>query len=122
MLWDKNPQILLHSLTSPPQSRWIHYIIQSSDKYLNKERNKNILQTILRKIGKNDEVYKFLNMSYKDMFLRYYLKSNKKTFKGEKEDEFYETHLEKLKNLYGNNYIDSYKRNAEYLIKFFYTC
>ena len=118
----KNPQILLHSLTSPPQSRWIHYIIQSSDKYLNKERNKNILQTILRKIGKNDEVYKFLNMSYKDMFLRYYLKSNKKTFKGEKEDEFYETHLEKLKNLYGNNYIDSYKRNAEYLITFFYTC
>ena len=97
-------------------------IIQSSDKYLNKDRNKNILQTILRKIDKNDEVYKFLNMNYKDMFLEYYLKSNKKTFEGEKEDESYEAHLEKLKNLYGNNYIDSYKRNAESLITFFYTC
>ena len=119
MLWDKNPQILQHSLTSPPQSRWIHYIIQSSDKYLNKERNKNILQTILRKIDKNDEVYKFLNMNYKDMFLGYYLKSNKKTFEEEKEDESYEAHLEKLKNLYGNNYIDIYKRNAESLINIF---
>lgn len=93
-------------------------IIQSSDKYLNKDRNKNILQTILRKIDKNDEVYKFLNMNYKDMFLEYYLKSNKKTFEGEKEDESYEAHLEKLKNLYGNNYIDSYKRNAESLISY----
>ena len=92
--------------------------IQSSDKYLNKDRNNNILQTILRKIDKNDEVYKFLNMNYKDMFLEYYLKSNKKTFEGEKEDESYEAHLEKLKNLYGNNYIDSYKRNAESLISY----
>ena len=51
-----------------------------------------------------------------------YLKSNKETFKGEPEDESYEAHIEKLENLYGDDYVSNYRRNAESLITFFEQC
>ena len=56
------------------------------------------------------------------MFINCYLKSNKETFKDEPEDESYEAHIEKLENLYGDEYVSNYKRNAESLITFFEQC
>ena len=69
---------------------------------------------------KDSEIIKFLNISYKDLFLNYYLKSTKKTFEGELEDESYEAHIEKLQRIYGKKYIENYKRNAISLVSFFY--
>ena len=61
-------------------------------------------------------------MDYKDMFINYYLKSNKKTFEGEPKDESYEAHLIKLEKIYGNTYANNFKKNAESLISFYYSC
>ena len=97
-------------------------VIIISEKYQNKDKNKKCLQIINEKAHKNDDIFKILNINYKDMFIYYYLKSNKETFKGEPEDESYEAHIEKLENLYGDDYVSNYRRNAESLITFFEQC
>lgn len=91
-----------------------------SDKYHDKDRNKIIVDLILNKSNKDSEIIKFLNISYKDFFLNYYLKSTKKIFEGELEDESYEAHIEKLQRIYGKKYIENFKRNAISLVSFFY--
>ena len=95
-------------------------IIKISDKYHDKDRNRIIVNLILNKADKDSEIIKFLNISYKDLFLNYYLKSTKKTFEGELEDESYEAHIEKLQRIYGKRYIENFKRNAISLVTFFY--
>ena len=95
-------------------------VVQISDKYQDKEKNKIVLQMIMESAKPDDEIIKLLNVNYKDMFLNYYLKSNKSTFEGEFEDESFEAHIEKMEKIYGNRYAFSYKRNAENLISFFY--
>ena len=97
-------------------------IIQVSDKYLDKDKNIISLESVLKRADKNSEIIQLLNMSYKDLYIYYYLKSTKKTFEGEKEDESYEGHIEKLEKIYGNKYITNFKRNAESLITYFYKC
>jgi len=97
-------------------------VIQISEKYQNKEKNKKCLQIIYEKANRNEDIFQILNMNYKDMFINCYLKSNKETFKDEPEDESYEAHIEKLENLYGDEYVSNYKRNAESLITFFEQC
>ena len=95
-------------------------VVQISDKFLDKEKNIISLETILKKADKDSEIIHLLNMNYKDFYINYYLKSTKKTFEGEKEDESYESHIEKLEKIYGNKYIKNFKRNAESLITYFY--
>ena len=95
-------------------------VIKISDKYHDKDRNKIIVDLILNKANKDSEIIQFLNISYKDLFLNYYLKSTKKTFEGELEDESYEAHIEKLQRIYGKKYIENFKRNAISLVSFFY--
>ena len=95
-------------------------VTKISDKYNDKDRNKIIVDLILNTADKDSEIIKFLNISYKDLFLNYYLKSTKKTFEGELEDESYEAHIEKLQRIYGKKYIENYKRNAISLVSFFY--
>jgi hypothetical protein len=94
-------------------------IIQISEKYQDKNKNRNILQELMKNGNQNDEIFTILNTNYKDMYINYYLKSNKKTFEGE-EDESYQAHLEKLRKSFGDLYVENYKRNAESLITFFY--
>ena len=95
-------------------------VIKISDKYNDKDRNRIIVDLILNKADKDSEIIKFLNISYKDLFINYYLKSTKKTFEGELEDESYEAHIEKLQRIYGKRYIENFKRNAISLVTFFY--
>ena len=95
-------------------------IVQMSDKFQDKDRNKISLKIIKDKAGDNDEIVKLLNTDYKDMYHDYYLKSNNETFKGEAIDESYQAHINKLEKLYGKEYVADYKRNAQELISFFY--
>ena len=97
-------------------------IIVMSDKYSNKNRNKIILNEIMKKVDQNNELILFLNLNYEEIFLNYYLKSNNQTFKGEEEDESYEAHIKKLTKNYGNEYATNFKNTAESLINFFYKC
>ena len=97
-------------------------IIVMSDKYSNKNRNKIILNEIMKKVDQNNELILFLNLNYEEIFLNYYLKSNNQTFKGEEEDESYEAHIKKLTKKYGNEYATNFKNTAESLINFFYKC
>ena len=97
-------------------------IMEMSEKYQDRNKNKNCLKEITNLADKNDEIFTILNTTYKDMYLNYYLKSNKKTFEGEYEDESYEAHITKLQKLFGDTYVENYKRNAESLITFFYSC
>jgi hypothetical protein len=95
-------------------------IVEMSDKFQDKDKNRIALQIIMKKTKDNDEIIQLLDTNYKDMYLNYYLKSNKETFKDEASDESYESHLKKLEKLYGKEYIFDYKRNAQELISFFY--
>jgi hypothetical protein len=97
-------------------------IINVSDKYNNKDKNKNALNIVMKNANENSDIMKILNLTYKDLYLNYYLKSTKKLFEGESEDESYEEHLLKLEKKFGNKYALEYKRNAENLIQFFYIC
>ena len=95
-------------------------IVEMSDKFQDKDKNRIALQIIMKKTKDNGEIIQLLDTNYKDMYLNYYLKSNKETFKDEASDESYESHLKKLEKLYGKEYIFDYKRNAQELISFFY--
>ena len=95
-------------------------IVTMSDKYSNKNRNKIILNEIMKKVDKNSELILLLNLNYEEIFLNYYLTSNKETFDGEEEDESYEAHIQKLTEKYGNEYANNFKTTAESLISFFY--
>ena len=97
-------------------------IIVMSNKYSNKNRNRIILNEIMKRVDKNEELILLLNLNYEDLYLDYYLKSDKETFKGEEEDESYENHQEKLKKKFGNKYANKFKNIAESLIDFFYNC
>ena len=95
-------------------------IVEMSDKFQDKDRNKIALEIIMKKANNNDEIIQLLDTNYEDMYLNYYLKSTKETFKDDDSDESYESHLKKLEKLYGKEYIFDYKRNAQELISFFY--
>ena len=97
-------------------------IIQISNKFQDKNKNVISLEIVNRRAQPYDEVMQLLDMTYKDMYLNYYLKSTKKTFEGYSEDESYESHLIKLERKYGINYSRDFKDNAESLINFFNTC
>ena len=95
-------------------------IVNMSDKYQDKRKNKISLQILLKNGEDDEEINKYLNMNYKDMYLNYYLKSNKETFKGENIDESFETHIKHLEELYGNQYAQKYIENSKNLINIFY--
>lgn len=95
-------------------------IVEMSDKFQDKDRNRIALQIIMKKANNNDEIIQLLNTNYKDMYINYYLKSTKETFKDYTTDESYESHIKKLEKIYGKEYIFDYKRNAQELISVFY--
>ena len=90
-------------------------IIDISDKYQNKENNKQCLKYI-EKQKNNENIIKILNMSYKDLYTNYYLKSIKAdiSFKNS-----FEANKEKLLELYGQEYLNRFIENAEKFVEFF---
>jgi len=97
-------------------------IIQSSDRFKDKDKNLISLNLVMKNKIIDEELMEILNMNYKDMFLKYYLTSTKKTFEGELKDESYEAHIKKFEKKYGKLYANKYQKNAESLICFYYTC
>ena len=97
-------------------------IVKVSEKYHNQNKNRFALYLVMKKFHDNSEIIQILNMTYKGLYINYYLKSTKKLFEGEKEDESYEEHLIRLGKKFGVIYALEYKRNAESFITFFYMC
>lgn len=89
-------------------------IINVSKKYQNKDNNIKCIRLIeLQK--DNEEILNILNMTYKDLYINYYLKSTKNNIK----DNSYEAHKEKILSVYGKEYLDIYIKNTENFIEFF---
>ena len=97
-------------------------IKDASEKYQNKNINIECINYIMKNSHLYQDVIKYLNLTYKDLYINYYLKSTKKDFIGEEKDESYEAHKEKLRKKYGEEYVNNYMKNAEKLISFFSTC
>ena len=94
-------------------------VIQTSEKYQNKNINRECLNYIMSTESINYEVINLLNKTYEDMYLNYYLKSTKDSFDSQP-NESYESHKEKLKK-FGNEYLNRYIKNAENLLNFYAT-
>ena len=90
-------------------------IINVSDKYQNKDNNKECLEYI-KKQKDNEEINKILNMTYRDLYVNYYLKSIKNE---DSDSNSYEEHKEILLKEYGEEYLNIFTENAEKFINFF---
>ena len=89
-------------------------IINVSNKYKNKDNNKNLIKFIENQTN-NEEILNILNMTYKDLYINYYLKSTKIN----SSENSFESHKEKLLILHGNEYLDKFIENAEHFVEFF---
>ena len=92
-----------------------------SKKYQNKNINSECINYIMENKQLNSSLVDLLNITYKDMYLNYYLKSTKSDFDSEP-NESYEFHKEKLRNKFGEEYLKKYIKNAENLISFYNNC
>ena len=89
-------------------------IINVRNKYKNKEINKNVIKFIENQKN-NKEILNILNMSYKELYINYYLKSTKNDPSGNS----FESDKEKLLMTYGKQYLDKFIETAEHFVEFF---
>jgi len=85
-----------------------------SKKYINKENNRNCIKFI-EKQKDNEEIMNILNMTYRDFFTDYYLKS---TIDDSLENSF-ESHKRKILALYGEKYLEKFIENINGFVDFF---
>ena len=86
-------------------------IVNVSNKYQNQENNKNCMKYV-QTHKDNEEVMKFINMKYKDLYTDYYLKST------DSENSF-EAHKAKLLTLCGQDYLDKFIKISNSFVEFF---
>ena len=91
-------------------------IINASNKYKDLDNNKKCIKFIEEQKN-NEEILNILNMTYKDLYNDYYLKSTKDN----NGDNSFEAHKEKILKLYGKEYLDKYIKNTENFVEFFMT-
>ena len=89
-------------------------IIDISKKYQNKDNNIKLIKFIETQQN-TEEIQNIFNMTYKDLYTDYYLKSTK----NDNQDNSYEAHKEKLLGKYGKEYLDKYIQNSENFVEFF---
>ena len=89
-------------------------IINASNKYKDLDNNKKCIKFIEEQKN-NEEILNILNMTYKDLYNDYYLKSTKEN----NGDNSFEAHKEKILKLYGKEYLDKYIKNVENFVEFF---
>ena len=89
-------------------------IIDISKKYQNKDNNLKLIKFIETQEN-TEEIQNIFNMTYKDLYTDYYLKSTK----NDNQDNSYEAHKEKLLGKYGKEYLDKYIQNSENFVEFF---
>ena len=91
-------------------------IINASNKYKDLDNNKKCIKFIEEQKN-NEEILNILNMTYKDLYNDYYLKSTKEN----NGDNSFEAHKEKILKLYGKEYLDKYIKNTKDFVEFFMT-
>jgi hypothetical protein len=89
-------------------------IINASNKYKDLDNNKKCIKFIEEQKN-NEEILNILNMTYKDLYNDYYLKSTKEN----NGDNSFEAHKEKILKLYGKEYLDKYIENTKDFVEFF---
>ena len=89
-------------------------IVNVSNKYKNKDNNKICIKFIENQKG-NEELINILNMTYKDFYINYFLKSTK----NDSLEYSFESVKEKLLILNGKVYLDKFIENAEHFVEFF---
>ena len=89
-------------------------IIDISKKYQNKDNNLKLIKFIETQQN-TEEIQNIFNMTYKDLYTDYYLKSTK----NDNQDNSYEAHKEKLLAINGKEYLDKYIQNSENFVEFF---
>lgn len=89
-------------------------IVNVSNKYKNKDNNKICIKFIENQKG-NAELINILNMTYKDFYMNYFLKSTK----NDSLEYSFEALKEKLLILNGKKYLDKFIENAENFVEFF---
>ena len=89
-------------------------IIDISKKYQNKDNNIKLIKFIETQQN-TEEIQNIFNMTYKDLYTDYYLKSTKNV----NQENSYEAHKEKLLGKYGKEYLDKYIQNSENFVEFF---
>ena len=89
-------------------------IIDISKKYQNKDNNLKLIKFIETQQN-TEEIQNIFNMTYKDLYTDYYLKSTK----NDNQENSYEAHKEKLLTIYGKEYLDKYIQNSENFVEFF---
>ena len=89
-------------------------IVNVSNKYKNKDNNKICIKFIENQKG-NAELINILNMTYKDFYMNYFLKSTK----NDSLEYSFESLKEKLLILNGKEYLDKFIENAEHFVEFF---
>lgn len=85
-----------------------------SNKYQNVDNNKKCIKFIENQ-NDNEEILNIFNMTYKDFYTDYYLKSTKEN----SSDNSYEAHKECILSSDGKDYLEIFTKNAETLIEFF---
>ena len=89
-------------------------IVNMSNKYKNKDNNKICIKFIENQKD-NTELINILNMTYKDFYMNYFLKSTK----NDSSEYSFEALKEKLLILNGKKYLDKLIENAEHFVEFF---
>ena len=95
-------------------SKIMDIIVYVSNKYQNKENNRNCLNFIQSQKD-NDEILEILNMTYKDLYTYHYLNSTKMN----SPDNSLEKDKEILLKLYGNEYLDKFNKVSQDFVEFF---
>ena len=88
-------------------------IVNISNKYKNKENNKNCIKFIEEQKD-NEEIINILNTTYEQLYINY-LNSTKK----DSSDNSFESHKEKMLRLYGKEYYDKFIENTNKFIEYF---
>ena len=89
-------------------------IVNVSNKYKNKDNNKICIKFIENQKD-NTELINILNMTYKNFYMNYFLKSTK----NDSLEYSFEALKEKLLILNGKEYLDKFIENAEHFVEFF---
>ena len=85
-----------------------------SNKYQNADNNKICIKFIEDQ-NDNEEILNILNMTYRDLYIDYYLKSTKVNSL----DNSFEAHKEYILSSDGKDYLETFIKNAENIVEFY---
>ena len=85
-----------------------------SNKYQNADNNKICIKFIEDQ-NDNEEILNILNMTYRDLYIDYYLKSTKE----DSLDNSFEAHKEYILSSDGKDYLETFIKNAENIVEFY---